>query len=322
MSVLFLREDDVRRLVTMPIALEVIEAAFRSQAAGTAVNQSRRRLLAKPSVFLHYMAAADTEKDYLGMKIYTSGPQGTQFLVPLFRASTGQLLALIEADYLGQLRTGAASGVATRYLARPDASQVGIIGTGLQARTQLEAICLVRGVSLIRAYSRDPVRRSVFVKEMSDRLGVTVEPALSPQAAVEDADIIITATSAKEPVVHGAWLKPGVHINAIGANMARRRELDEEAVSRADFIATDFKEQAQEEAGDLIQAFVNTPDRWDLVRELCQVVSARCAGRRSETDITIFKSNGIAIWDVALAGCVRELAEKHTVGTNLPLFRS
>lgn len=317
---LLLREQDVRQLVTMPLALEVVEAALQAQAEGKATNQPRRRLAGPQGVLLHYMAAVVTDKDYLGMKIYTSGPKGTRFLVPLYRASTGEPLALIEADYLGQMRTGAASGIASRYMARGDAAHVGIIGTGSQARTQLEAICLVRKIVSIRAYGRDPARRATFAAEMSSKLGIPVDPMPSAEAVVEGADIVITATTAKEPVLRGAWFERGVHINAIGANVARRRELDKEAVTKAHLLVTDSKEQAREEAGDLIQVFEGQEVKWESVRELCEIVSGKCPGRKTDSEITVFKSNGIALWDVALAGRVYELAVGGRLGAEIPIF--
>lgn len=320
MPVRLLREADVRQLVSMPLALAAVEAATHQQAAGTAINQPRRRLHAQQGTFLHYMAAADLLGDYLGMKIYTSGAQGIRFLIPLFRASTGQPLALVEANYLGQMRTGAASGLATKWLALPEASQVGIIGTGLQAHTQLEGICHVRRVRSIRAYGRDPARRTAFAADMSEKLGVRVQAVGSAQEAVVGADIVVTATTAKNPVLHGAWLEKGAHINAIGANMAQRRELDDEAVARASLVVTDSKQQAQEEAGDLIQPFGDDSEKWARVYELSDLASGKCPGRSDGSAITLFKSNGIAIWDVFLAGQVFELALAQGLGEVLDKF--
>src|SRR5713226_929567 len=169
---LLLSEADVREVLTMPLALEVVEEAFRRQAAGQIILHTRRRLEAPEKAFLHYMAAADTVSGYMGMKVYTSVRGALRFLVLLYSAQNGQLLALLEADYLGQMRTGAASGIATKYMARADARTVGIVGTGLQARTQLEAIGAVRKIERVRAFGRNPERRAEFCKEMSARLGV------------------------------------------------------------------------------------------------------------------------------------------------------
>lgn len=317
---LLLSEADVRALLTMPLALEVVEEAFRRQAAADAVVHPRQRIEVPEKSFLHYMAAADLAGGYMGMKIYTSVRGAVRFLVLLYSARSGQLFALIEADYLGQMRTGAATGVATKYMSRADARTIGIVGTGLQARTQLEAIAAVRRIEAIRAFGRNPERRAEFSEEMSERLGVPVSPAGSAEAAVGDADIVVAATTASRPVVLGAWLAPGMHINAIGANFPQKRELDDEAVRRADLIAVDSVEQSKLEAGDLVQAFGQDASRWAAVRELAEVVAGKVPGRPAAGAVTLFKSNGIAIWDVAVAARVYELAAQKQVGERIPLW--
>ena len=318
---LLLTETDVRSLLTMPMALEAVEAAFRRLADATAQVHPRRRLHLEGFSYLHYMAAADGTGGYEGLKIYTSSRDGLRFLVPLFRAKTGELLAFIEADYLGQMRTGAASGVATKYLAREDSRTVGIIGTGLQARTQLEAVAAVRRMERILVFGRDPGRRERFAREMTARLGVPVEAAPTAEAAVREADILITSTTSSTPVVEGRWLKPGTHINAIGANFPQKRELDAAAIDRANVIFVDSSEQAKMEAGDLIQSFEKTPSRWENVKELAHLVAGRAQGRTSREQITLFKSSGIAIEDVVTAGKVYELALERGVGREVPFWQ-
>ncbi len=317
---LLLSEADVQALLTMPLALEVVEEAFRRQASGEAIVQPRRRLEVPEKSFLHYMAAADTVSGYMGMKIYTSVRGALRFLVALYSSKNGQLLALVEADYLGQMRTGAASGVATKYMSRADACTVGIVGTGLQARTQLEAIAAVRRIEAIRAFGRNPERRAQFSKEMSMRLGLPVTPADSAEAAVRDADVVVTSTTSSRPVVLGEWLAPGTHVNAIGANFPQKRELDDEAVRRAEIIAVDSVEQSKLEAGDLLQAFAGDAARWAAVRELAEIVAGKAPGRAGPRAITLFKSNGIAIWDVAVAARVYELASQRQIGKQIPLW--
>ncbi len=317
---LLLHEGDVRALLTMPLALAAVEEAFRRQASGEAILHPRCRLEAPEKAFLHYMAAADTVSGYMGMKIYTSVRGTVRFLVPLYSVKTGELLALVEADYLGQMRTGAASGVATKSMSRADARTVGIVGTGLQARTQLEAIVAVRRIERIRAFGRNPERRAQFCVEMSARLGVPVTPAGSAEEAVREAEIVVSATTASKPVVLGAWLAPGAHINAIGANFPQKRELDDEAVRRAAIVAVDSLEQSKLEAGDLIQAFREEPARWSGVRELAQIVASVTPGRTDAREITLFKSNGVAIWDVAVAALACELARQRKMGEQIPLW--
>lgn len=317
---LLLTEADVRKILTMPLALEAVEQSFRNLADGSAVLHSRRRLHNPGKSYLHYMAAGDAAGGYMGLKIYTSSRQGLRFLIPLFSVESGNLMALIEGDYLGQMRTGAASGVATRFLAKPDAHSVGIIGTGSQARTQLEAVTRVRKIDRVTAFGRDARRREDFAKEMTSRLQVEVRPVGSAEDAVRRADIIITATTSTEPVLFGAWLKAGAHINAIGANFPQRRELDDEAVRCAGLIAVDSLEQSRTEAGDLIQAFGNDSSRWGGVRELAEIIAGKIPGRRDAAEVTVFKSNGIAIEDIVLAGRLYELARAQSVGMEVQMW--
>lgn len=319
---LLLSESDVRSLLTMPVALQTVEEAFGRLAAGSAQSHSRQRLHLPGNSYLHYMAAVDGDGDYMGMKIYTSSREGLRFLVPLFQAKTGELLALIEASYLGQMRTGAASGVATKLLARRDARTVGIVGTGLQAATQIEAVVAVRKIERVRAFGRDPERRQRFAREMSEKLSVPVEAAASAEEALRDADIAITSTTASKPVVEGRWLRAGMHINAIGANFPEKAELDADAVNRADVIFADSREQSKLEAGDLIQAFEGDYSRWNDVKELGDLIAERVKGRTSPEQITLFKSNGIAIEDIVTAGRVYELALRRGIGSNVELWKT
>jgi ornithine cyclodeaminase/alanine dehydrogenase-like protein (mu-crystallin family) len=317
---LLLREADVRSLLTMPMALEAVEESLRLQGMGELALHPRRRLKLPDNALLHYMAAGDSVHGYIGMKLYTSVRGAVRFVVPLFRSATGEMAALIEADALGQMRTGAATGVATKYLANANAPTAGIIGTGYQARTQLEAVAGVRQLDRVRAFGRDPDRRAQFCRDMSARIGVEVQPVDSGEKAVRGADVVVTATSATKIVLEGAWLAPGVHVNAIGANWAQKRELDEAAVIRADAIFVDSLEQSKMEAGDLIQPFANDAARWNTVRELGGIIAGKAAGRTSANQITLFKSNGIATWDLAVAVRVYELAVERGMGQSLPLW--
>ncbi len=322
MDVLYLREAEVERLLTMEAALEAVESAFRAQATGRVVNHPRRRLHPDRNVYFHYMAAADASRGYFGMKLYTSAPAGVRFLVPLYQTETGALLALLEADTLGRMRTGAASGVATKYMARADAARVGILGSGHQAPTQLEAIARVRRLAGVRVYSPNAERRRAFAEKMAAALGLPVEPVETGEAAVREADIVVVCTSARQPALQGAWLAPGTHVNAVGANFPQKRELDAAAVNRADRIVVDSLEQSRDEAGDLIAPFENHPERWQQVRELSQVVAGEVPGRASDREITLFKSNGVALEDVAAAVRVYERARAEGVGQWIKMWQS
>ena len=317
---LHISEAEVRALLTMPMAVDAVEEISRKQANGEVVVHPRRRFEIPGGNFFHYMAAADFTAGYIAMKQYTYVRGKLRFLVPLYENSTGELLALIEADYMGQLRTGAASGVATKYLARRDARVAAIIGTGGQAKTQLEAIATVRKLDSVNVFGRDPRRREAFCKEMSARIGIPVRAAASASEAVRGAHIVCTPTTAVQPVVNGADLTSGVHINAIGANHAHKRELDDEAVASADVIVVDSIEQSRQEAGDLIIAFHGDESCWTGVKRLPDVVAGKTGGRTSDTEVTLFKSNGIASWDLAVAIKVYKAAREAGLGRELPLW--
>jgi ornithine cyclodeaminase/alanine dehydrogenase-like protein (mu-crystallin family) len=317
---LHISEAEVRSVLTMSMAIEAVEEISRKQANGEVIVHPRRRFELPAGGFFHYMAAADFKAGCVGMKQYTFVRGKIRFLVPLYEIATGDLVALIEADYMGQLRTGAASGVATKYLARPDARIAAIIGSGGQARTQLEAVAEVRKLESARVYGRDSNRREKFAKEMSQRLGFPVIAVASASEAVRGADIVCTATTASQPIVSGADLGAGVHINAIGANHAHKRELDDEAVASADLIVVDSVEQSRQEAGDLIIAFKGDEVCWTGVKKLSDVVAAKTAGRTSPGEVTLFKSNGIASWDLAVAMKVYALAREKGLGRPLPLW--
>jgi alanine dehydrogenase len=320
--VLFLTESDVRSILTMPMAMEAVENCFRRLASAKSTNQPRHRLHFAEKGVLHYMAASDSEAGYFGMKIYSTSPSGARFVVPLYNTQTGELVAMIEADYLGQMRTGAASGVATRYMARQNARILGIIGTGLQARAQLEAVVSIRKFETIRAFGRDKTRRETFANEMSQKLGIAVAPVDSAERAVKDSDVIITMTSSVKPVVDGKWLDPGVHINAAGSNWPHKAELDAKAVLWCDVIAADSVEQAKIEAGDLIQAFDGDESKWGQVRKLSEIVAGKIKGRTDDREITLFKSVGLAAEDIATAARVYELARERKIGREVPIWDS
>jgi ornithine cyclodeaminase/alanine dehydrogenase-like protein (mu-crystallin family) len=301
----------------MEDALAAVEAVFKSQAVGDATNEPRRRLRAAGAT-LHVMSGAIAGfaefKGLLGLKSYVVTRNKARFYVNLYDAESGELLALIEADKLGQMRTGAASGVATKYLARANVKRVGVYGTGWQAQSQVEAVCAVRDIEIVKVYSRSPERRARFCLEMSARLNnVHIGPVENPEEAA-DAGVVITITSSREPVLQGAWLKPGTHVNAAGGNSILRRELDDEAIKRASFIAADSIDQAKIEAGELVTAVEKGFLTWERVRELRHIVSGELRGRTDNEQITLFKSLGVAIEDVATAAVLYRKAKEQNVG--------
>jgi len=317
---LHINEAEVRELLTMPMAIAAVEDISRKQAAATVLVHPRRRFELPDRGFFHYMAALDTADGYVGMKQYTYVKGKLLFVVTLYSTATGELLALIEADYMGQVRTGAASGVATKYLAKKLAKSAAIIGTGSQARTQLEAIHNVRMLESVYVFGRDALRRNRFCEEMGEQLGTNVYPMESAAAAMEHAEVICTATTAAHPVLLGQDLPAGVHINAIGAIHAHKQELDEAAVAKANVIFVDSLAQSNQEAGDLIIPFAKQPQRWAEVKELADLVAGKVAGRANDAQTTLFKSNGIASWDLAVAMKVYALAKERGLGHDLPLF--
>lgn len=313
---LFLREEDVKELLTMDDALVVVEEAFRLHGTGEADNGPRQRPRLGRSM-LQVMPAGVPGMG-LGLKAYTVGAKGVRFVVLLWDEATGDLEAVIEADKMGQMRTGAASGVATKYLARSDATTVGMFGTGWQAGSQLKAVCAVRPIEQVWVYSRTPEHRERFAKEMTSSLGIPVEAVVTSRDVVAEADIVITITTASEPLFEGAWLRPGTHVNAAGSNRANAREIDGETVRRAHPVTIDDRAQGRVEAGDLILPVQEGIIAWEDVIEFGQVVAGQVQGRRDDNAITLFKSLGIAIEDVAVARHVYNNALEVGCGETLP----
>ena len=316
---LYLTEAEVNEVLTMELALESVEEAFRLMSEGGATNPPRSRIRLPDSGLFNFMCAAAPGAGVMGLKAYgvTRG-NPVRFYVQLFSTDTGELLALLEAGDLGQVRTGAASGVATKYMAREDSATVGVIGSGYQARTQLEAVCAVRPITSAKVFSRTAERRERFATRMGERLGIDITPVESGEECVADADVIITMTSTNRPVLNGEWLSEGTHINAAGANHWMRRELDGDAVRRADVIVADEIEQAKMECGDLIYPAELGSIRWEQVRSLADVVGGNAPGRNSDTDITLFESQGLAVQDITTGIRIYQLALEKGIGSELP----
>ncbi len=316
---LFLNEREVASLLPMKECVEVLDEAFKHSGSGKTDVKPRSRLR-MPNGFFHFMAASDSEHGVFGYKAYPSfaGPGGSKFLVMLYDYESGQMLCCLEAGRLGQIRTGAASGLATKYMAKENASTVGIIGSGFQARSQLEAVCAVRDIKKARVYSRRQERREEFAKRMSEQLQIDVEAVEDAQQCVADSEIVVTITSARDPVLKGEWLAPGGHVNAAGGNHWMRTEIDEETVTRSELIVVDDLEQAKIECGDLLVPEARGSFQWDLAHELRSVVSGNVAGRTSNVGITLFESMGVALEDIAAAQLVYRKAVDQGIGVELP----
>jgi ornithine cyclodeaminase/alanine dehydrogenase-like protein (mu-crystallin family) len=310
---LLLSEADVRQILTMEMALEAVEAGLRSMGLDEVSNIPRSRCQTDHAM-LHVLSAGAKRLGYLGYKAYVTSKRETHFQVGLYDGKTATLLALMEADYLGQMRTGAASGVATKYMARPESSEVGVFGAGKQARTQLLAVSKVCKLTHAHVYSPNAEHRHRFAEEMSKLCGIDVVPAQHPEMAAEDKDIIITATTSREPVLNGHWISDGTHLNVIGSNFLGKAEVDVFTLQRCETIVVDSKEQARLEAGDFVQALEDGAIHWSDIWELCHVIVGRYPGRSHPQDVTLFKSLGIAIEDVAVAGRVYERARAMGLG--------
>jgi ornithine cyclodeaminase/alanine dehydrogenase-like protein (mu-crystallin family) len=303
---LYLTEQQVIDNLSMPTAIALVEQAFRQLADGSAVNHPRRRLILPTGSILHYMAGGNP--DYFGIKVYSSNPKtGAHFQFLLYRSPDGMPLATFEANRLGQIRTGAASAVGTKYLAREDADVLGIIGSGFQAETQIASISQVRTVREVRVWSRNAERRAQFAQRCAEKFGLNVRATETAREAVEGAGIVVTATSSKEPVLESAWISPGTHINAMGSNWTSRRELPTELVlDKADVVTVDSIEDGQQESGDLVIPMKERNETEFPAEEFCDIAAGKKPGRTSPDQITIFKSNGLAIQDVAVAGYLYE----------------
>jgi alanine dehydrogenase len=307
---LYLTEADVEALLEPPDALGPIEECFRRLARGAVDNRPRTRQPVEGGMFA-VMSAVDQELELAGLKSYIWVAAGTPFVVVLFDAARGEVAAVIEANRLGQLRTGAASGVAARYLAPPGARTLGVIGCGFQAETQVQCIrAALPSLERVVAYCRTEERLHAFCA----RLGA--EPAESHRDAA-DADVVVTVTTSRDPVLRGDWLRPGALVCAVGANDPRRRELDNVVLERAAFVCCDSREQARLESGDLIEPIQAGVLDWLEVHELHEVVSGDLQGRASDDDIVVFKSNGIAAWDVAIGAAALERARARGLGTTV-----
>ena len=317
MSAVYLTEEDVAWLLDMDTAIECVEEMFRQWASGKAENQPRRRSSAGRST-LHVLSAGAEYLGYLGYKSYVSTKSGVRFQVMLYDVEQGQPVALIEANLLGQMRTGAASGVATKYMARPDSRVVGCFGTGLQARTQLKAICSVRRIERVAVYSRNDDRRRAFADEIAEYCNVPTVAVHTPDDAAAEKDIVTCATTSKMPLFDGHILDEGTHVNAVGSNYLTKAEIDVTTIRRADHIVCDSLDACRLEAGDFVPALEDGSLDWSRIHELSDIVVDRETGRALPQDITLFKSVGLGLEDLAVAVRVFERARDQGLGRPLP----
>ena len=314
---IFLNETDVRQLLTMPLALDAVEEAHSELSLGKAIDVPRQRTRL-PHTALHLLQGAMPGRDAIGYKAYTSNRSGVRFLVHVFSAATGGLRVVLEADFLGMMRTGAASGVATRWLARPDAEILGVFGAGWQAEGHLEAIAAVRPLRRVKVFSRNVERLVAFCSKMAERLKIEVVPASSAEETVRGSDIVSTITTSAMPLFEAAWLSPGTHINAAGSNSLIRREVGEDVLKLSRPIVVDSVDSALKEAGDLLPAMEKGRLSERQLVELGDVIVGRHPGRSTADEITLFESQGMAIQDISLAVRLEALARERGIGVELP----
>jgi len=314
---IYLTEADVARLLDMPLALKAVETAHAALARGEASDVPRRRVRGTGAM-QHLLQAAWPAGGVMGYKAYTTSAAGARFWLHLFSADSGEPLAVIEADLLGMMRTGAAGGLAARCLSRPDARVAGIIGAGWQARGQMLALTAVRELTHFKVFARRADKLQKFCADMAAESGVRVEAVESAEQAVRGSDIVVTATTASSPVLQGAWLADGVHVNAMGSNSLARRELDEAAVNRADLICVDSRETALLEAGDIVPGLEKGRFTARKLIELGELLAGFRPGRQSDTDVSLFESQGLAIQDVVLGAALLEQAKLSGLGQTLP----
>jgi len=313
---LFLKDEDVAQCVTMDAMLEAIESMQRQYGDGQAHNMTRRKIIAD-SGMLSVMGGGLFHQGLLGVKTYTVVKGSYSFQVSLYDANTGELLLYTQANRLGQLRTGATTGVAVKHLANPEDATVGIIGTGGQAPTQLEALSKVRGIKKIKAYSRTQERREEFARRMTDTMGVEVSAATSNEDAVRDCDIVLCIAATMDPVVEADWLKDGSTLIGAGPTTWRAREVDEAVITRAGKLIVDSTEQAAIEAGDLCSAVDKGIIQWSKVHELRHVVSGAVTGRDSNDQVVDAKIMGTGVADVAAAKLAYDSAKAAGLGTEM-----
>ena len=314
---LLLRESHVEQLLTMRTTLELIERVHREYSTGNAIDVPRERTRL-PKAALHILQGAVPSAGVFGYKAYTSSREGVRFLVYAFSAENGRLEAIVEANRLGMMRTGAAGGVAAKWLAREDAKVAGIFGSGWQAEGQLEALAHVRKLERVKVFSRTAEKVAKFCDKMRRKLSLDVVPAASPEDCVK-ADIVVTITTSATPVFDGEWIEPGTHVNAAGSNSLLRQEIDEATVRKANPVVVDSRPSAMKEAGDLLPSLEKGRLHAGALTELGEVIAGIRPGRTSPGQVTLFESQGMAMQDLIIAAELVRLARGQSMGEELAL---
>ena len=314
----YLTEKDVKQLLDMPTALELVERALKDRTLGRAIDIPRVRTKI-PEGTQHVLQAAAPELGFIGFKYYYVTRSGKSMYVHLMRIENGKLEAIIDAEWMGIMRTGAASGVASKHLAVKHASVLAQIGAGRQGVGQIEAVCKALPIKSVRVYARTRDKLEAWCKTQAEKLGIEVVPAASGAAALKGAHVVNVITKSATPVLPGEWLQPGQHINAAGSNAMNRVELEEAAVKRCDLVTVDSRGTAQNECGDLLAAVEKGMLHWESLTEIGEVIAGRMPGRTSAQQITLYESHGMGIQDIYVAHRLLALARERNVGVDLPI---
>ena len=316
MTPIYLKEDDVNELISVSESINILENAIKARSEGKIWNHPRYRLPINNGNY-NFMAASWPEKNVVGHKSYTAGKNGANFHNMIYGCNGEGLLAIIESNRLGQIRTGAASGLASRFLSKKTSSKIGVIGTGYQAETQVEAVCDVRDISIIKVFSRTKNKRELFKSKMTKILGDRISICNSLEEVSDGIDILITITNSVDPVVTSEMISRGLHINAAGNNSWMKSEIDIKAFSEFNLVVTDDVEQSKIECGELIMAVEKGIFSWDKVVQLDSVVSGNIKGRLTDQDVTLFESQGIALEDLAVSEFIYKRAIENNIGMQL-----
>lgn len=311
---IYLSRADIQQFVSMADAMEVLEQSFARWGEDYSFNLERRRIPRQGGKELNILAGMAPGGDIMGVRA-----SGTKFnnVMMLFSESLGGLACVMECGPISEYRTGAASGVATKYLARKNSAVLGVIGAGRTAFPQIEAVCVARKIERIKIFARNEESRKAFAEEVAEKLKIETVAAPSAETCVADADIAITSTSAADPVFFGRWIKPGLHINAIGANNLKRREIDDDTVLRASIVAIDDRKQGEIEAGAIVPLVAVGKMSWNKVSELGEIVRKQRAGRTSDDQVTLFHSLGLGFEDVSYGEAIYRRAKAAGLGKPL-----
>lgn len=318
MGAIYIDEATASKILTMDDALNLVEESFTTYAQGKSFNMTRQRMRIRKGA-LHMLPGAVPYKNVIGFKAYTSFRAGLIFKVHLYDAENGSPLAIIDANEIGRLRTGAATGIATKYMAKKESNTAFIFGGGFQAEAQLEAVCKTSNIKKAFVTTRKIENAQAFADKMSKSLGIEIIPTQNIENDLPQADIIITITTAVKPLFEHTMLNPnGVHINGAGSNALIRAEIPEKTIEAAEVLAVDSKDVAAIECGDILPSLEKGRLHWNEIVELGEITAGFRSGRVTDNGITIFQSQGMGLQDIMCAEFIYRKALAEKLGKDLP----